>query len=125
MLEALFMAGAADQMTRANRARTAGEMAARIAAEVRTENESLRFDVEKLFMITRALWTLLQEQHGYSDEQLVQRIQEIDLQDGRLDGKVAKEKIRPDCPQCGRKLMGQRPVCLYCGAEVALDPFKR
>jgi hypothetical protein len=70
-------------------------------------------------------WTLLQEQHGYTDEQLIQRIQEIDLQDGKLDGKVAKEQVRPDCPQCGRKLMGRRPVCLYCGAEVALDPFKR
>ena len=125
MLEGLFIAGAADQMARANRARTAGEMAARTAADVRTENESLRFDVEKLFMITQALWTLLQEQHGYSDDQLIQRIQEIDLQDGKLDGKVAKEKIRPDCPQCGRKLMGKRPVCLYCGAEVALDPFTR
>lgn len=72
MLEGLFIAGAADQLARANRARTAGEMAARTAAEVRTENESLRFDVEKLFMITQALWTLLQEQHGYSDDQLIQ-----------------------------------------------------
>ena len=125
MLEGLFIAGAADQMARANRARTAGEMAARTAADVRTENMSIRFDVDKLFMITQALWTLLQEQHGYTDEQLIQRIQEIDMQDGKLDGKVAKEKIRPDCPQRGRKLMGNRPVCLYCGAEVALDPFKR
>ena len=125
MLSGLFIAGAARQMARANRAQTAGEMASRTAAEVRTKNESMQFDVEKLFMITQALWTLLQEQHGYSDEDLIQRIQEIDLQDGRLDGKVARSKIRPDCPQCGRKLMGKRPVCLYCGTEVALDPFKR
>jgi uncharacterized OB-fold protein len=47
------------------------------------------------------------------------------MQDGKLDGKVAKEKIRPGCPQCGRTLIGRRPVCLYCGAQVALDPFKR
>jgi hypothetical protein len=125
MLTGLFVAGAADQMARANRARTAGEMASRAAAKVRTQNESIQCDVEKLFMITQALWTLLQDQHGYSDEDLIQRVQEIDLQDGKLDGKVAKSKIRPDCPECGRKLMGNRPVCLYCGAEVALDPFER
>lgn len=125
MLNGLFIAGAAQQMARANRAQTEGEMAARIATNVRTENEALRFDVEKLFMITQALWTLLQEQHGYTDDQLIQRVQEIDMQDGKLDGKVAKDKIRPDCPQCGRKLMGKRPVCLYCGTEVALDPFSR
>lgn len=44
MLGGLFIAGAADQMARAHRAQTAGEMAARTAAAVRTENESLRFD---------------------------------------------------------------------------------
>ena len=125
MLTGLFVAGAADQMARANRAHTAGEMASRAAAKVRTQNESIQFDVEKLFMITQALWSLLQDQHGYSDEDLIQRVQEVDLQDGRLDGKVAKSKIRPDCPECGRKLMGNRPICLYCGTEVALDPFER
>jgi len=125
MLDGLFLAGAADQLARANRAQTTGEIASRIATEVRTENESLRFDVEKLFMITQALWTMLKEQHGYTDEQLIDRINQIDLQDGRLDGKVAKEKIRPDCPSCGRKLIGRRPVCLYCGTEVARNPFAR
>jgi len=37
-------------------------------------------------------------------------------------------KVNPDCPKCSRKLMGKRPVCLYCGAEVArvdLQPFSR
>ena len=125
MMTGLFIAGAAQQMARANRAQSAGERASRTATDVRTKNESIQCDVEKLFMITQALWTLLQDQHGYSDEDLIQRVQEIDLQDGKLDGKVAKSKIRPDCPECGRKLMGKRPVCLYCGTEVALDPFER
>ncbi|MCB1125876.1 MAG: hypothetical protein KDM81_05230 [Verrucomicrobiae bacterium] len=123
MLDGLFIAGAAGQMAQANRAESTADRAAHAASEVRRENESLRLDVEKLFLITRALWTLLQEQHGYTEEQLIQRIQEIDLEDGRLDGRIAQE--RPDCPQCGRKLIGQRPVCLYCGAAVVLGPFQR
>lgn len=125
MLESLFIAGAAHHLARSGQALAAGERAARTAADMRAQNESIRFDVEKLFMITQALWTFLQEEHGYSDDELIQRIQEIDLQDGQLDGKLAKAPNRPQCPQCGRKLIGKRPVCLYCGTEVALNPFTR
>lgn len=36
-------------------------------------------------------------QQGYTDDQLVQMIQNIDLRDGKLDGKVAKSTERPTC----------------------------
>ena len=121
MLHGLFLAGAVSRMAGADHA---GDMASRIASDVRTRNEAITLDIEKLFMIPDALWTLLKEEHGYSDEDLVRRVQEIDLQDGRLDGKVAKQG-KPSCPQCGRKLMGKRPKCLYCGTLVARDPFER
>jgi hypothetical protein len=124
MLDGLFIAGAAQQMARANQAQTEGEMAARIATDVRTQNESIISDVEKLFMITQVLWTILKEEHGYTEDDLRNRIQALDLADGKLDGKMAKSE-KPDCPQCGRKLMGSRPVCLYCGATVVRDPFSR
>jgi hypothetical protein len=103
-----------------------GESVSRAATDGRAQNEFIQCDVEKLFMITEALWTILKEKHGCTDAELVQRVQEIDLRDGKLDGKVAK--VNPDCPKCSRKLMGKRPVCLYCGAEVArvdLQPFSR
>lgn len=124
MLEGLFIAGAAQQMAKANRAQTTGEMASKLAAEVRSQNEIIIADVEKLFMITQVLWTILKEEHGYTEEDLQNRIEAIDLSDGKLDGKVAKME-NPDCPQCDRKLMGKRPVCLYCGATVQRDPFER
>jgi hypothetical protein len=107
-------------------ARNDNESVSPTTNDVRAQNEFIQCDVEKLFMITEALWTILKEKHGCTDAELVQRVQEIDLRDGKLDGKVAK--VKPDCPKCGRKLMGKRPVCLYCGAEVArvdLQPFSR
>lgn len=124
MMEGLFIAGAAQQMAQANRAQTAGEMASRAAARVRTQNEAIQLDVEKLFMITEALWLILKQQHGYADEDLGRLIQDIDLSDGKLDGKVAKQQ-NPECPQCGRTLLGKHPVCLYCGTAVTRDPFER
>ena len=124
MIEDLFFASAIHTIAR--RTSDAGENAARTAADVRRQGELLQCDVEKLFMLTEALWTILKEKHGCTDAELVQRVQEIDLRDGKLDGKVAK--VNPDCPKCSRKLMGKRPVCLYCGAEVTrvdLQPFSR
>ena len=124
MMTGLFVAGAAQQVARASQAQSAGERASRTAAEVRTQNEAIACDVEKLFMITEALWTILKEERGYSDDELIRRIQDIDLRDGRFDGKVAKQQ-NPSCPQCGRTLMNKHPVCLYCGTAVARDPFER
>ena len=90
-----------------------------------TEVRLLRMDVERLMMITEALWTLLKEQHGYTDDELVKRVNAIDLRDGVLDGQVATE-LSPVCPACHRQqpLKG-RPLCLYCGEPVAADPFHR
>jgi hypothetical protein len=124
MIEDVLFSSAVHLMDKQNR--DGGESVSRSATDVRAQNEIIQCDVEKLFMLTEALWTILKEKHGCTDAELVQRVQEIDLRDGKLDGKVAK--VNPDCPKCGRKLMGKRPVCLYCGAEVArvdLQPFSR
>jgi len=124
MIEDVLFSSAVHLMDTQNR--DGGESVSRVATDVRAQNEIIQCDVEKLFMLTEALWTILKEKHGCTDAELVQRVQEIDLRDGKLDGKVAK--VNPDCPKCSRKLMGKRPVCLYCGAEVArvdLQPFSR
>jgi hypothetical protein len=124
MIEDVLFSSAAHLMEA--QGRNDSESVSRTTTDVRTQNEFIQCDVEKLFMLTEALWTILKEKHGCTDAELVQRVQEIDLRDGKLDGKVAK--VNPDCPKCSRKLMGKRPVCLYCGAEVArvdLQPFSR
>lgn len=125
MMESLFIAGVANQMASTNKAQTTGEMAQRAASQVRTQNEAMQIDIEKLFMITEALWMIVQQEHGYTEADLTRLIQDIDLRDGRLDGKVAKAAANPECPQCGRTLIGKRPICLYCGAAVTRDPFER
>ncbi|MEM0924735.1 MAG: hypothetical protein AAGJ83_01735 [Planctomycetota bacterium] len=95
------------------------------ADRVRTENESLGVDIEKLFLITQALWTIMKDQHGYTDEELAKKVTELDLLDGKLDGKLEKSPERPDCDKCGRKLMARRNICMYCGHRQAVAPFER
>jgi len=101
-----------------------GHRAAGEASQARLDVEDVKLDVEKLLMITEAMWVILKEQLGYDDDELIRRIEEIDMRDGVLDGKV-KATVNPDCPECGRKLIGKRPKCLYCGTVVKRDPFER
>lgn len=98
----------------------AGAQARRAAAEV----EALGNDVERILMITEALWGILKEKHGYQDQELINRVTEIDRRDGKLDGRVAPGPP-PSCPKCGRTLERRRPFCLYCGQAIARDPFER
>ena len=105
-------------------ARAAASSAESTARDVRSQVEVLKSEVERLLMISEALWTLVKEQHGYTEDVLVERIRAIDMKDGKLDGRVAKS-TPPTCPTCGRTLSRQRPVCMYCGADGGKDPFAR
>jgi hypothetical protein len=125
MLNGLFMVGAGQSWAASNAGQYSGEVAARTASEVRAQNEAIQFDVEKLLMITEALWLMMKQQHGYTDEQLVQMIQDIDLRDGKLDGKAGKSTETPTCPQCARPTNRRQSRCLYCGTVVPQKPFDR
>lgn len=94
------------------------------AAAARMDVDLLRSDVERLLMITEALWLILKEQHGFNDSELVKRIMEIDMRDGKLDGRVAPTQPQK-CPKCGRTLFKHRPQCIYCGEYVVMNPFER
>ncbi|HEX4343764.1 MAG TPA: hypothetical protein VH255_10250 [Verrucomicrobiae bacterium] len=94
------------------------------AREAKTETEFLRHDIDRLLMITEALWGFLKTEHGYSDEDLVKAITAIDMKDGRLDGKAA-QPASVTCPGCGRPNMAKRTMCIYCGKPLPMAPFAR
>ncbi|MGH7163193.1 MAG: hypothetical protein ACREID_06900, partial [Planctomycetota bacterium] len=67
------------------------------------------------------LWTLLKERLGLTDEQLAARMNELDLSDGALDGKVRRTGV--SCPNCKRTISRRLPRCMYCGKEIVHEPF--
>jgi hypothetical protein len=84
------------------------------ARRASTKAEQLQFDVDRLLMITEALWMIMKQQHGYDDTDLQRLVTQIDMRDGKLDGRVARsEPVK--CPQCGKPLLKKRPRCIYCG----------
>jgi hypothetical protein len=97
-----------------------------VSAETQNQIYVLRDEIERLLIINEALWSFIRDQHGLSDEDLIKKIAEIDLKDGKLDGRVAPEaKDLDKCPQCGRPVGKKRQTCLYCGAALVRDPFAR
>ncbi len=89
------------------------------ASEAKSEAEVLKHDVDRLMMITEALWNFLKKEHGYADEDLAKAIGAIDLQHSGA-AKEAQEK----CPNCGRLVSAHRRLCLYCGHPVPQSLFE-
>jgi hypothetical protein len=90
-----------------------------VASDAKSEADVLKHDIDRLMMITEALWTFLKKEHGYSDDDLVKAIGDIDLRHSGAD-KDAQEK----CPTCGRMVSAHRRLCLYCGSPVPQSLFE-
>jgi hypothetical protein len=69
-------------------------------------------------MIVRAMWALMEEQ-GMTPEQLMAKIDELDLQDGVDDDRVRSQVV--ECPSCQSKVAPGLRACQLCGTEVRPD----
>ena len=76
----------------------------------------LRNKYEKMALACQALLEIVQERLDVSDSEIEEKILEIDLRDGRQDGKMSSRGV--DCPACGRKTNTARGSCYYCGEKV-------
>lgn len=117
---AMWWAGMYGTVNRVNAAYGQALDASAKADHANTQIEFLARDVERLSMVTQALWQILKEEHGYDDEVLRARVMSIDLAD-RTEGGHAPQP----CDQCHRPIAKRHTRCLYCGAERKVDPFGR
>lgn len=105
--------------------RTASRAAA-FAREVATTNgaqhsnrvEDLGERIDEMAMVLRAMWALLEE-NGYTADQLMDKIEQLDLADGTADGQVTDSPL--DCPSCDSKVAIGLAACQFCGATVRID----
>jgi ribosomal protein S27AE len=93
------------------------------AGDVQRELRLIAERLDKLVLVNMAMWSLVQERTGVSEEDLANRVQEIDLQDGVADGKVTRNLRQ--CPNCHRTMSRRHNKCLFCGSanlgETALE----
>lgn len=67
-------------------------------------------------LTTMAMFALMSERLGISEADLEAKIREIDLADGKLDGKVRVETN--ECPSCSRPVSKRHKKCMYCGSDI-------
>ena len=92
------------------------------AASAQREARELADRVERLTLVCSALWELLKEKTGVTEEELVTRVAILDAQDGVADGK-RNQKVRK-CPKCARTMAARVSKCMYCGTvRVAASVF--
>lgn len=71
--------------------------------------------LDKLGLVCQAMWSLIQEKTNLTERDLLDRVTELDLKDGVLNGKYLKPPV--DCPKCGSKMSRKFNRCLFCGEE--------
>lgn len=96
-----------------------------LALEKSTSAEAAlsRNQYERLMLITEALWEIMKEEHNYTDEKLIEKLKQIDMRDGREDGRVLLPPQK--CSQCNKTVEKGANVCIYCGSPVNGDVFYR
>ena len=90
------------------------------ARDAKTNVELMQHDIERLLMITEALWLFVKQQNNFTDEDLVKVITEIEMRESH-----APKHVPVTCPACGRANSGKRDLCIYCGKPIPMDPFAR
>lgn len=101
-----------------------GDLPARAESKVGFLEEHVRKlegDLAKSLMISETLWELLRDKTGLTDDDLCQKISEVDMRDGKLDGKNQRKGVA--CPNCGRMVSPRHHTCIYCGQVMDTSAF--
>ncbi|MCA9119895.1 MAG: hypothetical protein H6822_00970 [Planctomycetaceae bacterium] len=109
------------QQSQIHDAQTSAADATRRADQVRHDVDRTQATIDALALSCAAMWELLSEKLGVTEQELIAKIEEIDLRDGKLDGKIGGSKHA--CSNCGRPNNARRGRCLYCGTVLARKPF--
>jgi len=96
---------------------TAGraEQAARKADEAIDRSRDL---LERQALIIRALLEACTRKNLFTEEEFRDLVNEIDLSDGRLDGKYSPKAGPRECVECGKPNGKHALTCMYCGEDL-------
>ncbi|MEM7682959.1 MAG: hypothetical protein AAF288_13480 [Planctomycetota bacterium] len=72
--------------------------------------------LDRAVLVNLALWSLIQDKLGLTEEDLLSRVRVLDEMDGKADGKAAADRVAP-CHACKRPVSQRQDKCMYCGAE--------
>jgi hypothetical protein len=81
------------------------------------EIAQLQQRVDRLSLLCQAMFEEMEKSAGLSEARLKERMLEIDLRDGKRDGRLAPSS-GGKCPDCGHIITKIRSNCFWCGAKL-------
>jgi hypothetical protein len=96
----------------ANEASRAVDKADRATEQIK----ALQRQTEALALTCQALWEILREKTSLTEGMILEKMEEIDVRDGKKDGKITEQVVA--CPSCNRNSNSKRSSCLYCGSAL-------
>lgn len=82
-------------------------------AIIRKDVDDLEKRLDKLLLLSQAMWELLKEKTNLTETDLAEKVTELDLRDGKIDGKYTKPLIK--CSKCESAICYKYDKCLFCG----------
>lgn len=92
-------------------------------SNLQVDLKMLESNLAKALLINEALWELIRDKHHLTEDDLNNKLYEIDMRDGQLDGKNQRNTAVP-CPKCNRTVSARHATCLYCGQIIDDSVFR-
>jgi hypothetical protein len=86
------------------------------AKENALDLEELHVRLERLQLVSQALWNLLKQKTGMTDAELQKEI------DGLEQAEAKPATAALVCKDCGKPVSRQHKVCIYCGGPDLVKP---
>jgi hypothetical protein len=103
-----------NQTKQAGEASTKAQAASDKVDSVNDRIQALEKRIDSLVLFSQAIAEILEEKARYKQEELLKKIDEIDLRDGVKDGRMGHGRgIK--CEKCSRPYNTKLNKCLYCG----------
>lgn len=99
----------------------AATQASRTAANAEAAIFELRDQVERQALLIRSLLLVLDRRGLTNEDDFREIMEEVDLSDGRRDGRYRPLGPLKDCPRCSKVNKKRAVVCLYCGTKLPQD----
>ena len=80
--------------------------------------DAIASQVAAIALTCQAMWEIMRDNDiNLSDDLILKKMEEIDLRDGKRDGKISTTIF--ECASCGRKVSSSKSNCLYCGTAIS------